>query len=73
MTSSDQFTFYGGGHRGAEAEFGRLAEQFGIGEVNYSFEGHKPARENGLVVLSPDELKKGDIRHCVGEECNTPK
>ena len=26
MTQSNQFTFYGGGHRGTEAEFGRLAE-----------------------------------------------
>ena len=61
MTNPDQFTFYGGGHRGTEAEFGRQAEQFGIGEVNYSFEGHQPAREKGLVVLTPEELKKGDV------------
>ena len=61
MTQTDQVTFYGGGHRGTEAEFGRMAEQFGIGEVNYSFEGHQPAREKGLVILSPEELKKGDI------------
>jgi hypothetical protein len=61
MTQSDQFTFYGGGHRGTEAEFGRQAEQFGIREVNYSFEGHQPARAKGIVILSPAELKKGDI------------
>ncbi len=61
MTHPDQFTFYGGGHRGTEAEFGRQAEQFGIGEVNYSFEGHQPDRKKGLVILSPEELKKGDI------------
>ncbi|KJS31480.1 MAG: hypothetical protein VR64_11880 [Desulfatitalea sp. BRH_c12] len=61
MTQSDQFTFYGGGHRGTEAEFGRQAEQFGIREVNYSFEGHQPARAKGIVILSPEELKKGDI------------
>lgn len=60
MTPSE-CTFYGGGHRGTEAEFGQLAEQLGIKEVNYSFEGHQPARENGLVVLSPEDLKKGDI------------
>ena len=54
-------TFYGGGHRGTEAEFGQLAEQFGIKEVNYGFDGHQPAREKGLVVLSPEDLKKGDI------------
>ena len=54
-------TFYGGGHRGTESEFGRLAEQFGVNEINYSFEGHQPARERGLKVLTPEELKKGDI------------
>jgi hypothetical protein len=61
MTQSDQFTFYGGGHRGTEAEFGQQAEQFGIREVNYSFEGHQPARAKGIVILSPEDLKKGDI------------
>ena len=61
MTRKDQVTFYGGGHRGTEAEFGRQAERFGIGEVNYSFDGHQPEREKGLVILSPEELKKGDI------------
>lgn len=61
MTQSDQFTFYGGGHRGTEAEFGQQAEQFGINEVNYSFEGHQPAREKGLKILTPEELKKGDV------------
>ncbi|MGD8836347.1 MAG: hypothetical protein PVJ84_03080 [Desulfobacteraceae bacterium] len=61
MTDSDQFTFYGGGHRGTETEFGRQAEQFGINEVNYSFEGHRPVRDKGLTILSPEELKQGDI------------
>lgn len=61
MTNLDQFTFYGGGHRGTEAEFGRQAEQFGIREINYSFEGQQPAREKGLTILSEEELKKGDI------------
>lgn len=61
MTDVNQFTFFGGGHRGTETEFGRLAEQFGIREVNYSFEGHQPERKKGLVLLSPEELKKGDI------------
>lgn len=61
MTQSDQCTFYGGGHRGTEAEFGRQAEQFGVGEVNYSFAGHQPAREKGITILTPEELHKGDI------------
>jgi hypothetical protein len=61
MINLEQYTFYGGGHRGTEAEFGRQAERFGIREINYSFEGHQPAREKGLNILSPEELKKGDI------------
>lgn len=61
MTSLEQITYYGGGHRGTEAEFGQQAEQLGIREVNYSYEGNRPAREKGLTILSPEELKKGDI------------
>ncbi len=61
MTTSDQFTFFGGGHRGTEEEFGQQSEQFGVREVNYSFEGHRPAREKNLTLLSPEALKKGDI------------
>jgi hypothetical protein len=61
MKGLDQVTYYGGGHRGTEAEFGRLAEKFGIREINFSFEGHQAQRERGLVMLSPEELKKGDI------------
>jgi hypothetical protein len=61
MIRSEPCTFYGGGHRGTEAEFGRMAERFGIHEVNYSFEGHQPERQKGLVMLSSEELRKGDI------------
>jgi hypothetical protein len=61
MIKAEQCTFYGGGHRGTESEFGRQAERFGVREINYSFEGHLPARENGLIVLTSEELKKGDI------------
>lgn len=61
MNKPDQFTYYGGGHRGTEAEFGRLAEQYGLREVNYSFEGHQPVRDKGLRILPPEELKKGDV------------
>jgi len=61
MSNADQYTFFGGGHRGTEAEFGRQAEKYGVREVNYSFEGHQPERQNGLIVLSSEELAKGDI------------
>ena len=61
MTNPDQFTFFGGGHRGTESEFGHNAERFGIREVNYSFEGHQPERTQGQIVLSSEELNRGDI------------
>ena len=61
MSDTDQFTFYGGGYRGTEAEFGRLSEKYGVREVNFSFEGHEPERKTGTRVLSSEELAKGDI------------
>jgi len=61
MTERSAITLYSGGHRGAEAEFGRQAEKWGLNEVTFSFEGHQAERERGVRVLSPDELKKGDI------------
>lgn len=41
---------FSGGALGAEEAFGACAEQFGIKEVNFSFDGHKPARTRGLRV-----------------------
>lgn len=61
MKKPGQYTLYSGGHRGAEAEFGRQAEQWGVKEVTYSFEGNTPERTANLTVLSAEELKKGDI------------
>ncbi|WP_022666296.1 hypothetical protein [Desulfospira joergensenii] len=61
MNQPSQFTLYSGGHRGAEEEFGKLAEKFGVKEVNFSFEGHKIHRDSGVWILTNEELKKGDI------------
>ena len=58
---SSQFTLYSGGHRGAEAEFGKLAEKYGIKEVNFSFEGNVLDRDTGLRLLNQEELEKGNI------------
>ena len=52
---------FSGGAQGAEAEFGAAAEQAGIEEVNFSFEGHKPVRTRGLRVLNHEELHAGDV------------
>jgi hypothetical protein len=61
MSNRSHITLYSGGHNGSEAEFGRLAEIWGITEVNFSFEGHTIARTRGVRVLSPEELDKGNV------------
>ncbi|WP_419661420.1 hypothetical protein Dvar_18530 [Desulfosarcina variabilis str. Montpellier] len=61
MTERSQITLYSGGHKGTESEFGRLAETWGIREVNFSFEGHTIERTQGVSILSPEELDKGNV------------
>ncbi len=61
MTDRSQITLYSGGHRGAESDFGRLAEKWGIAEVNFSFEGHNIERNKGIRVLGTEELDKGNV------------
>jgi hypothetical protein len=61
MANASEFTLYSGGLRGAEAEFGFQAEKCGVKEVTFTYEGHQPARDRGVVVLGPEELKRGDI------------
>lgn len=57
-----RFQLYSGGARGAEAEFGRCAERWGVRETHFSFDGHPfLERERGVVVLEEVELKKGDF------------
>ncbi|MCP4136658.1 MAG: hypothetical protein GY754_37150 [bacterium] len=61
MENVSDFTMYSGGHKGAEAEFGIQAEKYGVNEVNFSFEGHKMERANGMCMLSPEQLAEGDV------------
>ena len=61
MTEASKITLYSGGHKGAETEFGKLAEAWNMKEVNISFEGHTPERTRGIRVLSQEELAKGDV------------
>lgn len=61
MSDLSKITLYSGGHKGAEAEFGRLAEKWGLTEVTFSFEGHALERDKGVRVLDRDALKKGDV------------
>ena len=61
MANASEFTLYSGGLRGSEAEFGIQAEKWGVAEVNFSYDGRQPSRDRGLVILGPEELKRGDI------------
>lgn len=61
MTDISKITLYSGGHKGTEAEFGKLAEAWNMEEVNISFEGHNAERTRGVKVLKQEELQKGDV------------
>lgn len=61
MADVSEFILYSGGHKGTEAEFGKQAEQYGIREVTFSFDGHKMERDKNLQVLGPKELAEGNV------------
>ena len=58
---SDACTLYHGGLKGAESVFGENAEQYGVNEVIFTFEGHRLNRDRNTVVLTADDLQRGDI------------
>lgn len=55
------YTLLSGAANGAEAEFGTLAEAYGLMEMNFSFMGRSVARIRGVVELSETELKQGEV------------
>jgi len=55
------YILFSGGAGGAESEFGACAERHGIEEVNFTFDGHKIARQRGVRVLNHEELQAGDV------------
>src|SRR3954469_21220782 len=57
----DEGILFSGGAAGAEEEFGACAERHGVEEVNFTFQGHKIARQRGVRVLNHEELQNGDI------------
>lgn len=57
----EECILFSGGIKGAEEEFGITAEQFGIEEVNFTFEGHGIIRKRGIRMLNHDELLNGDF------------
>jgi hypothetical protein len=60
--SPGSFTVLAIGSAGAEEEFGACAERWGVREVNFTFRGRRElARTRGLVELSDDELRVGEV------------
>ncbi|MCP4714044.1 MAG: hypothetical protein GY868_02920 [Deltaproteobacteria bacterium] len=55
------YTLLSGGAKGAEAAFGECAQRWGLQEINYTFDGHTPVRDRGLIRLSPAELEQGRV------------
>lgn len=60
MLAADTILFSGGAP-GAEARFGEIAEQYGVEEVNFTFDGHPVTRTRGIRVLNHEELQQGDV------------
>lgn len=61
MPDRNEVILLSGGHKGAEAEFGRCAERWGVREITYSFEGHQMEHSGEVRVLTPAELAQGDV------------
>jgi hypothetical protein len=61
MPSPTRPTLISGGHRGAEAEFGRSAKRWGIDQTTLSFQGHDMEWPYGVRALSDAELAAGDV------------
>jgi len=61
MAVKENYTLYSGGLKGAETAFGEAAEKWSVKEVNFTFNGQKTNRQENIVVLTDDELKRGDI------------
>ena len=52
---------YHGGHKGAEAAFGRAAEKWGITETTLSFEGHEMERAKNVEIVDDEKLREGRV------------
>lgn len=61
MTNPTRPVLISGGHKGAEAEFGRAAKRWAIEQTTLSFEGHDMEWPVSVRVLSPAELEAGDV------------
>jgi hypothetical protein len=55
------YTLLSGGTAGAEMEFGLLAEEFHLHELNFTYAGRTMDRTRGAVVLDEAELGRGHV------------
>ena len=57
MKDATKYSFFSGGHKGSEAEFGRQAEKYGVKQTTFSFEiisarmGRKYTRADKIRVV----------------------
>ena len=58
---ANQYVLFSGGARGTEEYFGKMAEKYGVQEVNYTFEGHSSERTRGLRFLTSEDLSRKDV------------
>ncbi|MDH3745751.1 MAG: hypothetical protein OES47_11690 [Acidobacteriota bacterium] len=59
--NSKQTRLYCGGHKGAEAEFGRAAKRREIPETTFTFEGHLMEHSGEIQLLDDAALSRGDV------------
>jgi len=61
MSDRFQTRLITGGHKGAEAEFGRNAARWNIPETTISYEGHNLDHSGEIEILSDADLARGDV------------
>lgn len=64
---AEAFTLLSGAANGAEEAFGACAQEWGCMERNFTFAGRKVNRDRGLVELSDDEIKQGEVSNAYVE------
>ena len=60
---SEDYVFSSGAASRAEAAFGMAAEQYGVAEVNFTFDGHNDFRRRGIRVLTNAAHANPEITH----------
>jgi len=61
MTRQSKMRLTHGGHKGAEAEFGRVAAKWDVPETTISYDGHEMEFSLNVDNLSDEQLEKGHV------------